>query len=95
MPVDVAEELVKMSPKGQLVVPYKIRKKEKLNPSDRFLAFEIKDGIIFKKVHMPNPREEFEALTKDIRAHVKKRGITPKDVEDAIAWARKTKTGFI
>jgi bifunctional DNA-binding transcriptional regulator/antitoxin component of YhaV-PrlF toxin-antitoxin module len=88
---EVADELVKMSPKGQLVVPYKIRRKEKLKPSDRFLVFEINGGIVFKKVYMPNPKEEFESLSKELRAHVKKHGITHKDVDDAVARARANK----
>ena len=43
-------ELVKMSPKGQLVVPQNIRELERFKPGDRFISFPIKEGILFKKV---------------------------------------------
>ena len=56
------EELVKMSPKGQLVVPKEIREKEKFKPSDRFMPFEVKGGILFKKVKIPDVKAEFESL---------------------------------
>ena len=41
-------ELVKMSPKGQLVVPQEIREKEDFETGDRFIPIPIKEGIIFK-----------------------------------------------
>lgn len=39
------EDLVKMSPKGQLVVPKDIREKEKFEPTDRFVAVGITGGV--------------------------------------------------
>ncbi|MDE1850782.1 MAG: hypothetical protein KGH54_03250 [Candidatus Micrarchaeota archaeon] len=47
------EELVKMSGKGQLVVPKSIRKKGRFKASDRFIALEIKGGVVFKKASIP------------------------------------------
>lgn len=65
------EELVKMSTKGQLVVPKSIRKKERFTASDRFVALEIKGGVIFKRVNIPKiPREVLLNIAKseeDIR----------------------------
>ena len=51
------EELVKMSEKGQLVVPRRIRKKEGFSSSDRFIAVEVKDGVLFKKVDIPKGKD--------------------------------------
>ena len=82
-------EIVKMSSKGQLVVPRDIRDEMGLMPSDRFISFPVKDGVVFKKVRMPNAKEEFNSLAKDIRKQFKSKGITPKDVDEAIKWARK------
>ena len=42
-------ELVKMSPKGQLVVPQEIREKEGFRAGDRFIPFQIKEVIIIYK----------------------------------------------
>ena len=38
-----------MSKKGQLVVPKDILEDEHFEPSDKFIAITIKDGVIFKK----------------------------------------------
>ncbi|MBI5391814.1 hypothetical protein HZB00_02310 [Candidatus Woesearchaeota archaeon] len=82
-------EFVKMSPKGQLVVPQGIREGESFQPGDRFIAMPVKEGVLFKKVEMPNVRAEFEKLSKEIEKHVKKQKATSNDVAEAVKWARK------
>ena len=82
-------ELVKMSPKGQLVVPQEIREKEGFDPGDRFIPFPIKGGILFKRVKIPDIKVEFKKLSEEIEAQFKKYKVTPKDVDGAIKWARK------
>ena len=67
-------ELVKMSPKGQLVVPQDIREKEGFTAGDRFVPFPVKNGILFKKVKIPDVKAEFEKVRKDIEKHLKERG---------------------
>ena len=83
------EDLVKMSPKGQLVVPREIRAKEDFKPSDRFVAFSVKGGVLFKRVDIPNVKAEFESLSKEIAKQFKERKVKEKDVEEAIKWARR------
>ena len=85
------EELVKMSEKGQLVVPRRIREKEGFKSSDRFVAIDVKDGVLFKKVDIPEVKIEFEALSRDIQSHFKKHKIKQEDVAEAVKWARKQK----
>ncbi len=83
------EELVKMSPKGQLVVPREIRLKERFKPSDRFIAFDVKGGVLFKKINIPDVRMEFESLSRDIANKFKESKVKEKDVEEAVRWARR------
>ena len=83
------EELVKMSPKGQLVVPKGIREMEHFSPSDRFVAVRINGGVVFKRVNIPDIKVEFKSLAKDIEEHFKKRKVKSKDVEEAIRWSRR------
>ena len=83
------EELVKMSNKGQLVVPRRIREKEGFTSSDRFVAIEVKDGVLFKKVQIPKVKIEFESLSRDIQTHLKRHEGKREDVAEAIKWARK------
>lgn len=85
----MAEELVKMSEKGQLVVPQKIRKKEGFHNSDRFVAIEVKEGVLFKKVNIPEVKIEFEALSKELGAHLKKRNVKQIDIGKAVKWAKE------
>ncbi len=75
------DELVKMSEKGQLVVPKRIRKKEGFTNTDRFVAIDVKGGVLFKKVNIPDVKIEFEALSEEIRSHFKKQKITEEDAE--------------
>jgi bifunctional DNA-binding transcriptional regulator/antitoxin component of YhaV-PrlF toxin-antitoxin module len=82
-------DLVKMSPKGQLVVPLEIREQENFQPGDRFVAFPTKEGVLFKKIRIPDIKAEFDKVSMEITTHFKKHKIAKKDVKEAIKWARK------
>ncbi len=85
----MSEELVKMSTKGQLVVPKDIREKEKFRTSDRFVAFGVKGGVLFKRVSIPDIKIEMKSLSKDISKHFEEKKIREKDIEEAIRWKRQ------
>jgi len=74
-------ELVKMSPKGQLVVPQEIREVENFHTGDRFVPFPVKGGVFFKKVKIPDVKVEFKRLSKEIEKRFKKNKVTANDVE--------------
>lgn len=78
-----------MSAKGQLVVPLDIRSKFNLTPGERFVAFPIKEGVLFKKVEMPKIKISFESLSKEIEAQFSKNNIKEKEINEAVKWARK------
>ncbi len=82
-------DIVKMSEKGQLVVPQEIREISNLNPGARFVAFPIQNGVLFKKVDIPTVKLDFESLSKDIESQFKKNKIKESDVQGAVRWARK------
>ena len=82
-------ELVKMSTKGQLVVPQEIRETEKFEPGERFVAFPIEDGVLFKRVEIPKMKFKFESLAKEIERKFKKQKVKKSDVKEAVKWARK------
>ena len=83
------EPLVKMSGKGQLVVPRRIRENEGFTSSDRFVAIEVKDGVLFKQVDIPKVKIEFESLSRDIQSHLEQRKVKQEDVAKAIKRARE------
>ena len=82
-------EFVKMSDKGQLVVPQNIRESLNLNPGERFVAFPLSDGVLFKKVAMPKVKLDFDVLAKDIESQFKKNKVSNKDVVEAVKWSRR------
>ncbi|MBI5036773.1 hypothetical protein HZC09_05515 [Candidatus Micrarchaeota archaeon] len=83
------EDFVKMSPKGQLVVPLTIREREEFYPGDRFVAVPLKEGVLFKKVLMPEVKVEFGKLAREIEEQFRKSKVTGKDVAKAVELARK------
>ena len=88
----MAEELVTMGTKGQLVVPKSIRDKIGLMPKDRFLVMGDKDLVFFKKIKIPSIKEDFERITRATSKIAKEKGITKRDIEEEIKKARKTST---
>ena len=82
-------DLVKMSSKGQLVVPQDIRMEEGFANGDRFVPFAVKGGILFKKVEMPDVKVEFQKLSKEIEKQFQKQKVSPEDVDEAVKWARR------
>ena len=82
-------EVVKMSSKGQLVVPKDIREELELKESERFAAIKVKDGVFFKKIDIPDISKEFKELANETEKEFKKKGIARKDVEEAVKWAGK------
>jgi len=59
-------EFVRMSKKGQLVIPASIRKMLKLRLGDKFIAYGKEDYIVFKKIELPSLRKEFEEIAANI-----------------------------
>ncbi len=82
-------EIVKMSEKGQLVVPREIRETLNLSPGETFAAVQLADGIYFKKIRIPELRIDFEKLAREAQKKFGERKTTRKDVKEAIKWARK------
>lgn len=83
------EELVKMSEKGQLVVPQKIRREEAFRSSDRFVAIGIKGGVLFKRINLPKIKINFTELSKEIETHLKERKVEQTEVAKVVRWARE------
>ncbi|MCD6247434.1 MAG: AbrB/MazE/SpoVT family DNA-binding domain-containing protein [Candidatus Diapherotrites archaeon] len=82
-------EIVKMSAKGQLVVPKEYRKKLGLKPSELFAAVMVKDGIFFKKIKLPDIEKEFRELVDATEKEFKRKKITKRDIKEAVRWARQ------
>lgn len=84
----MAEEIVKMSSKGQLVVPKSIREQEGFEDSDRFIAVPVEDGVVFKKIDI-DVKKEYEELTEEMRNRMEEKGLSEDEVEEAVEWAKE------
>lgn len=76
--------LTKMSSKGQIVIPLRMRSKLGLKEGQRFAVMGDKDIIILKKVSMPSAEEAFEQLHIWGLAFAKKKGLRESDLQMAI-----------
>jgi bifunctional DNA-binding transcriptional regulator/antitoxin component of YhaV-PrlF toxin-antitoxin module len=71
-------------------VPSEIREQAGFNPSDRFLAVPVEDGVIFKKIEL-DIDSEYEELSQNIQKRFREEDVDEDVVEDAIEWARDQK----
>jgi len=78
----------KVSLKGQITIPKKIRTKLGVAPGD-FVLFTEEEGVVVLKKARVSPEEEFKKLVTTLDKKIKKLGITDEDIEDAIKWSRK------
>ena len=80
-------DVTKISSKGQVVIPKPIRDSLELMEGDRLIAYARGDLIILKR--LDGGESIINLLSQPTREKVEEQGITRKDVEDAVEWARK------
>ncbi len=79
-----------VSTKGQVVIPSHIREELGLEEGSQVVISKMKDFVLLKKVNLPDPKAEFERLTKKGQEQAKKFGIKSEDdVVRMIHEARK------
>ncbi len=79
-----------ISTKGQVVIPAHIREELELEEGSQVVISKMNDFILLKKVNLPDPKAEFERLTKKGQEHAKKLGIkSEEDVVRMVHEARK------
>ena len=76
-------ELTKVTSKGQVVIPSEIRKELELEEGAQLVVSRAGDLVLMKKVPIPDPKKEFEKLTKFGTEFAKKKGI--KSESDVVA----------
>ncbi len=83
-------DVTRMSTKGQVVIPQHIREELALEEGSQLVMSRMEDFVVMKKVHITDPRKEFEELTKIGEKHAKKLGIrSEEDVVRVIHEGRK------
>ncbi|MDI6806917.1 MAG: AbrB/MazE/SpoVT family DNA-binding domain-containing protein [Candidatus Aenigmarchaeota archaeon] len=82
------EDIVKVSPKGQIVIPKTIRKKLGIIPGEKLLVASRDKEIHLKKLKGVS----IEEISERIEQVARRKGIDlDRIISEAIEWARKSK----
>jgi antitoxin PrlF len=79
------EDLVKMSTKGQVVIPKEIRDRLNLVPGEKMLIITRNDEIILKRIGKPTVEEIAKRLERTFK---REKVNVDKLISEAIKWAR-------
>ncbi|MCK4583707.1 AbrB/MazE/SpoVT family DNA-binding domain-containing protein [Candidatus Bathyarchaeota archaeon] len=79
-------DVTKISSKGQVVIPKPIRESLKLMEGDRLIAYARGDLIILKR--LKGGESIISLLSQPTRKKMEELGVTRKDVDNAVDWAR-------
>ena len=82
------EDIVKVSPKGQIVIPKEIRKKLGVSAGEKLLVMSRDEEILIKKLKSFS----IEEIAERIAGGAKAKGVDiDKLIDEAIEWARKSR----
>ncbi len=87
-------ETIKMSSRGQIVIPQGIREELKASEGTIFSVVSAKDAIILKKISAPSKEDlikELGVIALEGRKRAEKLGIKESDVPKLIQRVRKSK----
>ena len=85
-------ETVRMSSKGQVVIPQGIREELNAGEGTVFAVFGTKDKVVLKKIETPSAEElicELEEVARDSRKKLEARGLKEKDIPGFVEKRRR------
>jgi len=88
----VAVEMVKMSSKGQIVIPQEIRTEICASEGTVFAVISGRDSIVLKKIATPSKEElicELKEIAKEGRKRLEAKGIKEEDISGIVEKSRK------
>ena len=77
-------EVIKVTTKGQITIPARIRKKLKIDKESYIAVDTIGDYVIMKKVGL-----KLKEISEIVSEHARKEGIKKEDIEKAIRESRE------
>jgi antitoxin PrlF len=80
-------EITTISSRGQVVIPFNIRKNLGLRDGERFAVVGEDDTIVLKKITMPS-FNGFDKLLNKTQEFAKNRNISPRDLRESIKRKR-------
>jgi len=82
-------ELLRLSSKGQVVIPKAVRDTLNLKEGDRLIAFTRRDLLVLRKVE--SGEGILSILSEPVRERMKELSVTREDVTEAVTWARRSR----
>jgi AbrB family looped-hinge helix DNA binding protein len=82
-------QITTISEKGQVVIPQSIRKELGIKPKNKFLVYGRGDTIIMKKLDLPNLKQEWDDIFKQMDK--KELKMSEEEIQKEIATARKAR----
>ena len=85
-------EMIKMSSKGQIVIPQDIRAEICASEGTMFAVVSGRDSIVLKKVAMPSKEDlicELKEIAKEGKKRLEAKGIKEADIPNIIEKSRK------
>ncbi|HME32290.1 MAG TPA: AbrB/MazE/SpoVT family DNA-binding domain-containing protein [Terriglobales bacterium] len=86
----MAPVTTKMSSRGQVVIPERIREQLRLEPGAEFVVIAKDDVLVFQRLSSPS-WEQFDSLIREARRQARIVGLTIRDVKRATAKVRSTR----
>lgn len=83
--------IIKVSSKGQIVIPAELRRIMGITEGDELYVFGKEDALVLKKIEKKILEKEFDDIVRPIQAKINKLGITRDDVEKEIQAYRREK----
>lgn len=80
----------KMSSKGQVVIPERIRKALSLEAGAQFVVLAEGDVVVLKVISPPSLRE-FDSVIERAREQARTAGMEPEDIAEAIEESRRSR----
>jgi len=82
-------DFTRLSEKGQIVIPSKMRKRLKLKEGTRFVILGSDDTIILRKLELSQERLRLKQLLTKSREKAERAGFSRKEIERLIESSRK------
>ena len=83
------DTIITVDESGDFNIPLEIKNSFNLKKDDKLFIFKNKDSIIIQKIQRPPLKDRFKKISQSVSNKFKEKGISEKDVDEAIQWARK------
>lgn len=83
------DKIITVDESGDFNIPPEIKNSFNLKKDDKLFIFKNKDSIIIQKIQRPPLKDRFIKISQSVSDKFKEKGISEKDVDEAIQWTKK------